>query len=105
MPEVQNALPLDTATKLTAFARACKAAARAVSLYPPEHPAIGDALSRLARSAAAATERGPLAMLVTPDNLLVGGRTTPRPDQALSELARLLHGHLVGELTIQRDVD
>jgi hypothetical protein len=101
----QNPLPPDAAELLTAFARACKGAARAVSLYPPEHPAIGQALGRLAHAAARATASGPLSMLVAADNLLVGGRTAARPDAALAELASLLHAHMVGEFTIQPGVD
>ncbi len=106
MVEVQqNPLAPEAAALLTAFARACKGAARAVSLYPPEHPAIGQALERLARAAATATADGPLSMLVAADNLLVGGRTAARPDAALAELASLLHAHMVGEFTIQPGVD
>ena len=39
----------DAAARLAEFARACKAAARAVSLYPGGHPAIGTTLGRLAQ--------------------------------------------------------
>jgi hypothetical protein len=106
MPEVQQSpLPPDTAARLTAFARACKGAARVVSLYPPEHPAIGEALQRLMRVVAGATESGPLSILVLPDNLLVGGRTAARADTAIAELASLLHTRMVGEITIQPDVE
>jgi len=101
----QNPLAPDTAARLTAFARACKGAARAVALYPPEHPTIGDAMQRLARAAAGATEFGPLSILVIPDNLLVGGRAPARPDAAIAEFASLLHDHMVGEITIRRDVE
>lgn len=101
----QNPLAPDTAARLTAFARACKGAARAVALYPPEHPTIGDAMQRLARAAAGATEFGPLSILVIPDNLLVGGRPPARPDAAIAEFASLLHDHMVGEITIRRDVE
>ena len=106
MPEVQpTPLPPETAARLTAFARACRGAARTVSLYPPEHRAIGDAMERLAHAAASATESGPLSILVLPDNLLVGGQTTPRPDTAVVELAALLHAHMVGEITIRSQVE
>lgn len=106
MPDVQNdRLTPDLAARLTAFARACKGAARAVSLYPPEHPAIGDALGRLGAAASGATEAGPLSLLVIPNNLLVGGKATPRPDAAVAELAAILHAHMVGELTIQPGVN
>ncbi len=106
MSEAQpTPLSPETAARLTAFARACKGAARILSLYPPEHPAIGEAMDRLARAAAGATESGPLSLMVLPNNLLIGGRATARPDAAIAELAALLHDHLVGEITIQSRVE
>jgi HEAT repeat protein len=106
MTEAQRTpLPADSAVRLTAFARACKGAARTVSLYPPEHPAIGEAMERLVRAAASATAPGPLAIMVLPDNLLVGGQATARPDAAIGELAALLHEHMVAEVTIQSSVE
>ena len=45
--EVRTTLDAETTARLTEFARACKAAARAVSLYPAGHPAIGSTLGRL----------------------------------------------------------
>ncbi len=106
MPEAQpTPLSPDAAARLTAFARACKGATRILSLYPPEHPAIGEAMERLARAAASATEPGPLSLMVLPNNLLIGGRATARPDAAIAELAALLHDHLVGEITIQSRVE
>jgi hypothetical protein len=100
-----NALQPEAAARLTAFARACKGAARAVSLYPPEHPAIEAALARLTAAAAAAADRRPFTMLVSPDNLLVDGRACPRPDPAIADLAALLHSHLIGQLTVARRVE
>ncbi|HQL31600.1 MAG TPA: hypothetical protein PLM67_15395, partial [Thermoanaerobaculales bacterium] len=100
-----TALPPETAARLTTFARACKGAARAVSLYPAEHPAIETALSRLAAAAAGAADRRPFSMLVSPDNLLVDGRACARPDPAIADLAALLHSHLIGQLTVSRRVD
>jgi HEAT repeat protein len=105
MAKVQvDPLPSDVAVSLTAFARACKGAARAVALYPPEHPAVGGALERLTSAARTATSSGPLTMLVIPDNLLVDGRVLERPDLAVASMAALLHNHRVGEITIQGDV-
>jgi HEAT repeat protein len=105
MSDVQIApLPSDVAARLTAFARACKGAARAASLYPPEHPAVAEALDRLTEAARAVTESGPLTMLVIPNNLLVDGCALGRQDLAVADLAALLHAHRVGEITIQRDV-
>ena len=90
----------DEALRLAEFARACKAAARAVSLYPAAHPAIRISLSRLSEVAAKATTTGPLVMTVLPDGLLIDGRAPARPETAVGELAALLHEHLVGALTI-----
>ena len=106
MTDVQlEPIPSETAVRLTAFARACKGAARAVSLYPPEHPAVGESLGRLAAAAGTATEAGPLTMMVVPDNLLVEGRALDRPDAAVADLAFLLHAHRVGEFSVQPGVD
>lgn len=90
----------EAATRLTEFARACKAAARAVTLYPDGHPAIVGALARLVDVAGRAAAGGPLAIGVLPEGLHLDGRVPQRPDAAIGELAALLHGHLIGELRI-----
>ncbi len=100
-PEV---LSVEAAARLTGFARACKAAARVVSLYPPQHPAINEALNRLAKAAGAATEHGSLPVTVLPTNLLVEGRAPARADVAIGEFAELLHSHLIGQIIIGREV-
>src|SRR5262249_1853157 len=86
--------------RLGEFARACKAAARAVVLYPAAHPAIATTLARLADVTSAANGWSSLTITVLPNSLLLGGRSPSRVDQAVNELAALLHEHLVGELTI-----
>jgi hypothetical protein len=93
------------AARVTDFARACKAATRAVSLYPDGHPAIGASLARLVDAAARAVESGPLALAVTPSGLLVDQHAPSRPDAAIIELAALLHEHLVGELRVVAAAD
>ena len=50
-------LDSDSTAKLTDFARACKAAARAVTLYPSSHPAIRLSLGRLVDAASREIER------------------------------------------------
>src|SRR5690606_25091131 len=72
----------EAATRLTEFARACKAAARAVTLYPEGHPAIVGALARLVDVAGRAAAGGPLAVGVLPDGLHIDGRVPQRPDAA-----------------------
>ena len=91
--------PEDTA-RLTDFARACKAAARAVMLYPGGHPAIATTLGRIVQLTSAASLPGPLRISVLADGLLLDGRSPLRPDAAIAELAALLHDHLIGELTV-----
>jgi hypothetical protein len=90
--------PLDqeAAARLTDFARACKAAARAVTLYPPTHPAIRLSLARLADAATRVVSKGPVVLGVMPDNLLLDGAGSTRPDQAIRETGALMHGHLIG---------
>jgi hypothetical protein len=93
-------LDAQTAMRLTEFARTCKAAARAVSLYPHAHPAVGSSLERLVEAAGRTVASGPFTIAVLPDTLLVGNRAPERPDAAVTELAALLHEHLIGELQI-----
>src|SRR5436190_20721088 len=103
MAELTDApAPLDArdTARLMDFARACKAAARAVLLYPTGHPAIAATLGRIAQITAAAAQSGPLKIRVLPDSLLLDDRPPARPDSAMTELAILLHSHLIGELMI-----
>ena len=93
-------LDADAAARLAEFSRVCKAAARAVSLYPGGHPAIAVSLARLEQATARMTESGPFNIQVLGDGLVVDGARMPKPDPACSELAALLHRHLVGRLTL-----
>ncbi|MBA2302615.1 MAG: HEAT repeat domain-containing protein [Acidobacteria bacterium] len=101
-PEV---LPVELASRLTEFARSCKAAARAVSLYPGQHPAIASSLTRLVDATGRLTAGGPLQLQVRQHTLLIGKAGLAKPDQAVSELADLLHAHLIGALTVNLGVD
>ena len=99
MTEAPPLAPEETA-RLNEFARACRAAARAVAMYPPAHPAIATTLARIAALTAPEHLVEPLRLTVLPDSMLLDGRTPPRIDPAVRELAALLHDHLVGEITI-----
>lgn len=94
--------PLDqeATARLTDFARACKAAARAVTLYPSTHPAIRLSLARLVDAASRMTAKGSVQLGVVPDNLLLDGSPSARPDQAVRETAGLLHNHMIGLITL-----
>jgi hypothetical protein len=103
MAELTDAsAPLDAkeTAQLTDFARACKAAARAVLLYPTGHPAIAATLGRIASITGPPALPASLKIRVLPDGLLLDDRPPARPDAALTELATLLHSHLIGEITI-----
>src|SRR5688572_7671678 len=91
--------------RLTDFARACKAAARAVSLYPSSHPAIRLSLARLVDAASRITSKGSVTLGVVPDNLLMDGAASPKPDQAIRETAALLHDHMIGLITLHTSPD
>ncbi len=90
----------DVAVRLAEFAKACKAATRIVSMYPPTHPAIQAALARIADASKQATYNGPFTITVLPDTLLVGGRGFLKPEQSVTELATLLHQQLIIEMTL-----
>jgi len=99
--QAPDPMTADAASRLIEFARSCKAAIRVVSMYPPSHPNIQAALARMTTAGASATAGGPMVLGVMPDALLMDGRVLPKPDSAVNELAALLHGHHIGEMTIQ----
>src|SRR5216683_1804882 len=90
----------DETARLTDFARGFKAAARAVVLYPSGHPAIAATLGRIAQVTSTGNLAAPLKLTVLPDGLRMDERPPARPDPAMTELAALLHGHLVGQLIV-----
>lgn len=98
-------LDQESATRLTDFARAIKAAARAVTLYPPSHPAIRLSLARLVEAASRLTGTGAVTLGVLPDNLMMNGAAAARPDQAVRETGMLLHDHLIGIVTLHSSPD
>ena len=104
-PATPPTLEPEAAARLAEFARACKAAARAVSLYPGNHPAIGVSLSRLAEMTGRVTETGPYSLQVQADTLLVDGAAPPRSDAAIAELADVLYRHQIGMLTLNAGAD
>jgi HEAT repeat protein len=104
MPEpttsARPTLTPDELLRLTEFARACKAAARAVMLYPAGHPAIGATLGRIVHVTSREALPGPIGITVLPGDLMIDDRGAARTDAAVAELATLLHSHLIGRLTV-----
>ena len=95
----------EVAGRLAEFAKACKAATRIVSMYPPTHPAIQAALSRISEASRQATYNGPFTITVLPDSLLVNGRGFAKPEASIVELATLLHQQLIIEMTLLDRLD
>ena len=98
-------MPVDQSTALAEFARACKSAARSVSMYPVTHPSIAAALSRVTAAGKRLTATADVTLAVHPAMIMVDGRAPARADSAITELAALLHDRLVGELRVTRDAE
>jgi hypothetical protein len=98
--QASSPLSAEDSTRLFEFARALKAAARAVSWYPTGHPAIAATLGRIVEMTSNARLAAPLRITVLPDGLLLEGRPPGRADPAVTELAALLHSHVIGALTV-----
>lgn len=98
-------MSLELVASVAEFARAAKAAARSVTLYPATHPAIQASLGRVVASSAKLAASGEVTVVVLPNALVIDGRAPARPDQAIVELADLLHARLVGTLRIERGAD
>lgn len=103
--ELRERLSPELTSTLTDFARACKAAARAVALYPGAHPAIAQTLGRLVEAAERAAATGPLSLQIKPDGILVDGAAPGRADAAIGELAQLLHQQMVGTFVVRGGAD
>src|SRR5687767_7093161 len=100
-----NPMTAEQALVLTEFARACRTAARSVSLYPASHPAIQASLSRVTSAATNLIPARDVTIAVLRDTLMIDGRSPARPDQAINELAGLMHDRLIGTLRVERGAD
>jgi hypothetical protein len=72
-------------------------------LYPASHPAIQASLARVTESATRLRAGRRTTLTVLPDRVLLENRALPKPDPALTELAALLHAHLVGHVALLDD--
>ncbi len=105
MTEVRTTLDDTMTLRLAEFARACKAALRAVSLYPGGHPAIGSTLGRITELSATLTAGGPFSIEVRPHTIHVNDAGPAKPDSAIVELSDVLRRQLVGRLTLNPGAD
>ena len=105
MSEITQRLPPDLSQRLADFARACRGAARAVSLYPPGHRTVVDAIARVTDAARGAAGDDGLAIDVMPGELRVRGLGPDRDDPAMRELASMLHAQQIGGVTLHGNAD
>ena len=98
-------MPAEQSAVLVEFARACRTAARSVSLYPATHPSIQASLQRVIGAAGRLAPAGNVTLAVHPGALLIDGRAPARPDQAVEELSGLMKDRLVGALRIESGAD
>jgi hypothetical protein len=105
MTDVRTTLDDAMAQRLAEFARACKAALRAVSLYPGGHPAIGSTLGRITELTAILTAAGPFTLEVRPQAIHINDAAPAKPDAAIVELSDVLRRQLVGTLTLNPGAD
>src|SRR4051812_38425002 len=91
-----ESMSVEQSAALAEFARACKAAARSVSLYPSTHPSIRASLARVTTAAARLIPASDLTLTVHPDTIAIDGKSPLKADPAVGELADLLHERLIG---------
>ena len=100
-----NPMSAEQTAVLVEFARACRTAARSVSLYPATHPSIQASLQRVIGSAGRLAPAGHVTLAVHPGALLIEGKAPARADQAVEELSGLMKDRLVGALKIESGAD
>jgi hypothetical protein len=105
MNDIARRLDAAQSQRLVELARACRAAARAVALYPQGHRAVEDAVGRLTEVARRAAGEHALAIDVMPAELRIHGLAPDRDDAALAELAGILHAQQIGGVTLHATAD
>jgi hypothetical protein len=103
MSQVSQLSP-ELARGLLQLSRAILAATRNWTLYPPEHPAVAQAIARLADALKTASGGQMLAIGVTPDTLIVEGAQADPHQTAFADAAALLHDRDILQLTIMGNV-
>jgi HEAT repeat protein len=82
------------------LARALMAASRNCTLYPPEHPAVGQSLARLSEAVRETSNGAIFSIGITPDTLLIEGAPADRTQPAIAEAAAFLHDRDLLRITL-----
>jgi len=99
-PTGASATPPPNLTHVLEFARAFRAAARAVAFYPASHQNVVSALEQVVAAARAATAHGPLCLTILPHACMAGGVPIDSSETVVADLAGVLHRHGVGALNL-----
>src|SRR5712692_1928778 len=86
------------------LARALLAAARNWTLYPREHPAVGQSIARLSEAVRQTSGGAFFSLAITPDTLLVEGAAADRTQTGITEAAALLHDRDIIQITFIGEV-
>ncbi|MGH9141122.1 MAG: hypothetical protein ACRD2I_08275, partial [Vicinamibacterales bacterium] len=81
------------------MARALLAAVRNWTLYPPEHPAVGASIDRLAAAIRESTLGAAFAIGVTPETLIIEGAAADTGQAGIGEAAAMLHDRDIVTIT------
>jgi len=96
---VNTARPSDE-TPVLEFARAFRAAVRAVGFYPASHQAVVSSIDKVVATARVVTATGPLSLSILPGAFLAGGVPIDSTQTVVGELAAILHRHGVGAMNL-----
>src|SRR5438874_2485388 len=94
----------DLARGVLRLARALLAATKNWALYPPEHPAVEQAVARFADAIREITAAAVFSISITPDTLLVEGASADQSQTAIADAAAYLHDRDILQLTFAGEV-
>ncbi|MBI4486235.1 MAG: HEAT repeat domain-containing protein [Acidobacteria bacterium] len=101
MSQVQ--LSPELARGVLQLARALLIATRNWSLYPPEHPTVGQSVARLADAVRKSSLGAVFSLGITPDTLLVEGAPADQNQAGIAEAAAMLHDRDLLQITFLGD--
>jgi hypothetical protein len=103
MAQVSQLSP-ELASGVLQLAPVLLAAARNWTLYPREHPAVGQSVARLSDAVRQTSGGAIFSLAVTPDTLLVEGAPADRTQIGIAETAALLHDRDMIQITFIGEV-